>query len=367
MACRMIWQDLYAVEQSTSALGIVVTAAPGFSRSTNIGIQGTGGGNTGVFTLLLTEHPDFKAPTSTVENELTTGKPIRNVIEYNPVIAQPASVTLNMLANAYNSSYFLNLLFQGGATESVGTGNTTLNVLTCVPYTTSDVSVWGVIAKAMSDNTDAIDQVLKGAVCRQITLSGEEGGVVSLSAEMVAAKWNQEDISTKLTTLKTYFDDTAPLRWQDATVKINSQTVGAKSFNVTIASEPLVAYYNNDAATNVCLGRLTATGSITTPWGDASSEGKNKQITDFISGVDKTIEVYWGNTSNGDCTTPKGGGSDTKNYLSIQMNARVTDYTVAGDAEITIESQFTATQDSSDTYQTIRIYAGYNKFLLKRK
>lgn len=367
MACRMIWQDLYAVEQSALTLSAVVTAAPGFVRGTNIGVMGTGASAVGVFTLLLTEHPDFKVPVSTVENALTTGKPIRNVVEYNMVIAQPATVTLNMLANAYNTSYFANLLFQSGATEASGATNNTLNILTCIPYTTSDVSTWGIIAKAMSDNTDAIDQVLKGAVCRQLTLSGDQGGVVSLAAEMVAAKWNQEDISTKLATLKTYFDDTPPLRWQDATVKINSISVMAEAFSVTIAAEPLVAYYNNDAATNVCLGRLTATGSITTPWGEPTAQGKNQQIVDFIAGVDKTIEVYWGTSNTCDSLTPKGGGTDTKNYLSIMMNARVTDYTVAGDAEITIESQFTATEDSTATYNTIKLLCGYNKLLLKRK
>jgi len=371
MANRQVWQDLYAVSTTTSALALAVTADPGFNATANKGIRGTGSTAKGVFTMLLTEHPDLKAPTSTVENALTHGKPIRKTIEYNQVIAQAAIATLPMLANAYNLSLFLSLLFQpddanNGASEVVGTTNATLHVLTCKPYDQSDVTLTTYIVKVMSDTSETLDQVMKGSICNQLTVNAEEGGLVTLSAEMIAAKWDQYDASAALTVLKSTFDDTTPLKWQDATVKIAGQTVDSKGFSMVLNNNVYFSFYNNNVVKNIFLGPLTATGTIRIPWSDASSEGKNKQLIDFISGIDKTISIYWGAAVGADTLTPKGGGTDTKNYFSIQMNIILTDYSITGDNEVMIEANWAAVQDATDTSATITINCGYDKAELDR-
>lgn len=190
---RVTWQDLYAIQQT----GAILTA-PSF-QSTDVGLKGTGAAN-GYFLLKLTDHPDIKPPNPSLLQELTTGRSELVNEEYQVVAQEPGSVTLNAQLNAYTLSLFLRGLLQDGSGEDVA-GDP--NVQNSMPYITSDVSRYMALFRALdtasaltdiggnfidptgavTNGPDRLSHVATGMVPRSVSISGEEGGIVSCGAD----------------------------------------------------------------------------------------------------------------------------------------------------------------------------------------
>jgi len=346
MAIRTTWQDKYAIEQTSS-----LTATPTFA-STAIGIEGTGSSG-GKFLMPLTDHPHLPPASATQENELAVGVSQRHNLEYNQTIAEPSTVTINMLANAYNVSLFLWLLFQTGATESSGSVNT----LQCIPYTSAEIEIYTAITRLLggtAGDDDTVSQYMPGCVCRSVTISGETGGIVTLAAEMVGANWataNDDLGSVSYSTLT--FSDKAPLKFQDMVFQIGANAVNIPSFSITFNNNVAAQFYNNDTIQNYILGRLNCEGSFGVPWSD-TNEGENQQLTDFQNGSEDVITAYWGNSSGA-----------TDNSLAFVCNVRRTETGMEdSEGEIVSAIDYSAVEGTSN--EAINIYAGYsNTYLLR--
>jgi len=232
MATRTIWQDVYAmqmdVENTTLVDHLGDANDPNFVATADVGIWGTGtganaSGQNGRFSLALTDHPNFKAPSGSLDTEQATGKSTRQGSEYNVVqTGEAVQFTLPLLGDAYNVSAFAKLLFQSGHSEAAPTSNGEVLFRTaCTPYTSADCSDFAWFVRLLGGSTDdPHDLKVSGGLCHTLTLSGESGGVLSIEPTIYGAKWEQLDLSSHATTLGNSFPDTVPLKFQDSTFAI---------------------------------------------------------------------------------------------------------------------------------------------------
>ena len=346
MAIRVTWQDRYAIEQTAS-----LTAKPTFAASA-IGIEGTGAAG-GKFLMPLTDHPHLK-PSSAIQNqEQAIGLAQRHHLEYEPTIAEPSSVTVNMWANAYNVSLFLWLLFQSGCSEA----DATVNTLTAIPYVSSEPEIYAAVTRILggtAGNADTVSQYLAGCICRSLTLSGEVGGIITMSAELVAADWQtaSDDLGSVSWSALT-FSDQPPLKFQNMYFVLGGRSVGIPSFSITFNNNAAAQFYNNETIQRYTLGRLTAEGSFSIPWSD-TYEGDNQQLNAFKDGDEQLFTAYWGDASGA-----------TANSLSISCNIQSTDTDMTDvEGEINTSINFAAVEGT--TYEAIKVYCGYTAALLDR-
>jgi len=340
MPVRAPWMDRYAIEQTAT-----LAAKPTFA-ATAIGIEGTGAAG-GVFLAPTTDHPHLKPSAATQENELAVGLSQRHHLEYNQTVAQPNTVTINMLANAYNVSLFMWLLFQEAAGEGAVGSNT---IMSAAPYTTADIEQYAAITRIMggtSGAADTVSQYMAGCICKSMTISGETGGIVMVSAEMLGANWAvaSNDLGAISWSALT-FSSKAPLKFQDMSFTMDGEPVNIPSFSITINNNAAPQFYNNGTIQKYVLGRLQVEGNFGIPWGD-TAEGGNATLNDFIAGTDKLIKAYWGDPD---------GSAD--NALVIDSNIRYTDTEMAEtEGEILTNCPFAGVYDG--TYDAIKMYAGY--------
>ena len=114
------------------------------------------------------------------------------------------------------------------------------------------------------------------------------------------------------------------------------------------------------------------------PFG-TTSVGNNFMVDRFLAGEQMTVAWYWGTTSNGEDPRddykldPKlamdrykndSAATNTKNYLSIVANIRVTDYEVSGDNELMVDVTFSGAGTKSN--DAVAMYAQYDSTLLVR-
>lgn len=346
MAVRTTWQDLYSIEQTAS-----LTAKPTFA-ATAIGVEGDGASG-GKFLVPLTSHPHLKPSSTMQDQELAVGVAQRHNLEYNATIAEPSSVTLEMYANAYNLSLFMWLLFQSGCTEA----DSTVNTMSAIPYTSAAIEQYAAITRILGGtggNADTESQYMPGCICKSFTISGETGGILMLSAEIVGADWataNDDLGSVAWSTLT--FSDVAPLKFQDMTLVLGGAEVDTPSFSVTYSNNVVPQFYNNGTIQRYVLGRITAEGTFGIPWGD-TNKGGNDQINAFKNNTEQVLTAYWGSASG-----------LTDNSVSLSGNMRNTD-TEMGDTEGEIVSNINFTNVEGASDEAIELYAGYTSNTLDR-
>ena len=351
MPVKTLWQDLYVASQVSD-----LTTYPGFTAGSDIGLHGTGAAN-GIFLLPLTDHPHLKPSTGTVENEMAVGEATRRTLEYNQTISQPGTVTINMLANAYNISLFTYLLLQTGCTEI----NNSPRVLHGTAYTSPSPEVYMGLIRVLADDmtadgtADTASQIFVGCICTSLTLSGETGGLLTLSAELQAADHAIASSNLDAVAYNTLtFSDKAPLKFQDMTFRLNSAQVDTPSFSITITNGATAQFYNNGTIQRYVLGRVNVEGTFGIPFGD-TSVGGNDQITDFKAGTDKRMEAYWGSING-----------NVDNAVSLSSNVRYTDTEMAdAEGEIITSCPFAGVKDA-DSNSSIYIRAGYDSAQLNR-
>ncbi|MEC8945381.1 MAG: hypothetical protein VYD72_03215, partial [Chloroflexota bacterium] len=236
MATRTIWQDVYAgfIDVGSTTLaqnlartytGSAATLAFRTAESSNdnnadVGIQGIPDGGVQKYGLPLTDHPNFKAPSGSLDTEQARGISARHSGEFDTVqTGDPVEFNLPMLGNAYNVSMFSRLLFQNGCSVS-GSGQ---QLQTATTYDSADPEVFGSFVRFLqpAGGTDAIDNVVQGAICSSLTMSGEAGNVLTIEPTIRAAKWSQVDCGTgNLVNTAAVFDDANNLKFEDCTVAI---------------------------------------------------------------------------------------------------------------------------------------------------
>jgi hypothetical protein len=352
MATRTLWQDIYAIEQTAT-----LTAKPTFAAATAIGIEGTGAA-AGKFIVPLTDHPHLNPSSSINEQELAVGVSQRHHLEYNTTVAEPNSVTLNMQMNAYNLSLFIWLLFQTAAGEGDGTGN--IKIMSAAPYTEADYEQYCAITRIMggvSGADDTVSQYMVGCICNSLTITGESGGIMMLSAEMMGANWAvaNDDLGAA-TWASLAFSDKAPLKFQDMNFELDNESVDIPSISITINANVAAQFYNNDTIQKYVLGRMNVEGNFGVPWGASSAnQDENQQIQDFQNGVDKLFELWTG-----------AGDADADNAVVIKGNIRYTDTEMAdAEGEVVTNCTFAGVFDA-DENNSIEMYAGYDSTYLER-
>ena len=115
MATRTVWQDLYTVlldKTGSQTFSAHIAASTTDYAVAQVGIQGTGSA-AGRFSMPLNDHPNFKAPSGTLESEQATGLATRRKSEYN-IVQTGEAVQFNLPQNgdAYNTLLFFELMFQ---------------------------------------------------------------------------------------------------------------------------------------------------------------------------------------------------------------------------------------------------------------
>ena len=479
MATRTIWQDLYGVELdlNQSSLTAHLAADPSMAPTSKVGIQGTTTA-AGKFGMPLTDHPNFKSPTGTIDTEQARGISERQVSEFNTVQTGDAvEFALPLLGNAYNTAAFAALFFQSGAGED---STSPIEKLKCVPYSTADTDNFAYFTRIMQPALGAedVDLIVKGGICSTLTLGSETGNLLTVEATIGACTWSQQDAGTGglglTANLENSFADEVPLKHQDMncllydtftdfsaitatttndctfatpantllsaatdfaaagfkagdTVAITSTLanndgtftilsvattlitfdskasvtaettdtvvitkiaqwvdVQVPTWSVTMTNNAQFNYYNDDAISGIHLGRLGVEGSFTMPYSQALV-GKNYVISRFLAGDAVRMAFCWGVSGAAGAYTFNEifdlGGTDAidrykndatatnpKNFISVVVNARVTDYEVSGDNELQVECTFQGVKDYSPTtppnaetaYSAINLFCAYD-------
>lgn len=399
MATRTVWQDLYTVlvdKTGSQTFSAHIAASTTNYAVAQVGIQGTGTAN-GRFSMPLNDHPNFKAPSGTLETEQATGLATRRKSEYN-IVQTGEAVQFNLPQNgdAYNTSLFFQLMFQTGFTQLSHSAMATagMNVYQAAPYVSADTTYFGQFTRHMQpqSGTDSIDLVVRGGICHTMVISAETGGVLTIEPTIYGGKWAQEDRSEQLGNAgaanpENSFANIVPLKFQDSTVAIldinyaSTQTIKATFNNsagtVVDATSPaagLLTTGNNFAdATADGAGIILIEGSVSndgiyrvdhtdndTLTLVAASDGENTSFTDEVATVGvKVTPAVW-RTINSPSVSMTLGNNCQFNYYNDD---------VASDAivgRLNVEGTFSmpfGTSDVGNNYMIDRFLAG-QEFML---
>ncbi len=222
MATRTIWQDLYGIQLdlgSTLSAHLANVSTRFTMGATKVGVQGTGAA-AAKFGLPLTDHPNFKSPSGTVDTEQARGISERQVSEFNTVQTGDAvEFALPVLGNSYNVAAFACLFFQSGASE--GAGATGMKLLSCNPYDTADTDNFAYFTRIMQPSAagGTIDLVVHGGLCNALTIGSEAGQLCTVEATIGASTWEQTNAGAGgygvTANLENSFADEIPLKHQD--------------------------------------------------------------------------------------------------------------------------------------------------------
>jgi hypothetical protein len=388
MPCRQIWEDVYALEvfETGTSLSDITGNDPAFTDTHGVRGDWTGTGTgdlTHKYNLLVDDaHPVVKAQNTVVEKNLVTGLSMENTVSVTQVVSQPDSVVTPVVFNAHNLSAFFWLFFQDGVTINAGTTNTALEILTCVPYADACPSAFGNLVRFRQDagENNIVDQALKGVVPSRMVIRGEEGGLIEGEIEWEGAQWEDLELDALLATASG-FDTTAPLKFEDLTVKIDDTAVSVPAFEVTFEAPVIQQYFNQISAQSVTQGRLSFTGNITLPWNEAYTipAGTGQYVVpikNFYDGTMIKLSLVWGDDTFtqfavGDTGTTDYGGTDvlpanakntiTNNYFAIHSYVRIMDYDENDiDENPMIPIDFKALVDDDGTIGGVTSYVAFD-------
>jgi hypothetical protein len=347
MASRNVWQDLYGIRlyktSDLSAAGVGADTASVWNSATadaDCFIAGNIGVDTSLYGIQLLNHPTFDPGSMVINQRKAIGTSYRSAavgMEYQmgsrvPTVSFECDATPKILA------LFFYLLFQGGSTEASGTPF----VKTFIPYAegAEDVVAAAALIRQMSGGT-ANSHLIGGAIIKSLTLSAEEGQPLKVTAEFTGYNAVTDyDFDAAANILD--FDNSAPLLFQNASVKLATTAVNIPGFNVTITNNAAAKFYNTCQVTKYVLMDFTGEGSFKVPFA-AATVGANAQVDNFAAGTDCLLQIFWGNE------TPSADGD-----VKFEFNARYTGATVTGEDEVLTELPFECAHDG--TNNAIRCY-----------
>ena len=155
--------------------------------------------------------------------------------------------------------------------------------------------------------------------------------------------------------------------------------VATPSVNMTFTNNCQFNYYNDDAADNAVVGRLTVEGSFSMPFGQ-TTVGTNYMVNRFLNGEEFLLAWYWGRTFgatdirneyklnpvSATLNSYKNDAADTspKNFASFVVCARITDYEVSGDNEQMVDVTFQGV--TTDWHNAMEAYFAVDTTKLER-
>jgi hypothetical protein len=387
------WTREYAVQIETMEniqfLGLQTLLAVADATAVTFGVAkiGIGGDGTanGKFKLLTTNKADISTSTAVTTTEKATGRADMTEEDVQVLVAEPSAYPPEMEANAYILSFYLQLLCQTGATQAVS-GVVGSEVVTSIfrPYEISDVLYYGAFLGKVPKIGGVSDEavLMRGALAATISLSAEEGGLLTLSSEIQGAKWSASFNATDLPAEENAILKRPFLKWQNAKVimddayitpadpesglkvlaETDNTTFGMDGFELNIANGLIAKFYNSNQVQAFVLGKYTAEGSIVIPWvlpgpgGAAAIANKYywKNITQFRDGITKHLKIYWGHAD-----------AEADNSLVIDMYIKYTEGALEGDDVLGSNMNFMCVQPAAGV-PSIVIKCGHSQSLLDR-
>ena len=314
----------------------------------NTGNKIPSGGPVGI---AVTEMPDFQQGVSTIESEKYHGYSFlrSDVSERARGIKLPAT-TLNFDLSSDVIVPFLITLFQRDGSNALQ-GSGSLYTKTFRAYTSdpdlASKSSYADLSSASSivpmslflvKKTGASNEghILKGAVAKTITISGSVDEPVKVTAEIIAKTMGTDrDYSSDDFTFNT--DPT--ILFQDMIFELGGTETVISSFSITITNNAVQKTYDNQTVQKIVYGKMSVTGSITTPW-----DGSNTILDAFGGAVSSNIQrLEWGNSS-----TAITGAVSSDRDLYIKCAAVLTGYReTEEDGERMMEFDFEGVYDNS--------------------
>lgn len=320
------WTREYAVQLEydtslsgvQSMLGALADSTYVDFAASRVGVSGDSTNASPRFKLLLINKPDLVASSAVTDTPKATGSSDKGIDDVQVTIAQPSSFSPEVHVNSNIAGLFLALLGQSGYVES-----SAANVRTGLfqPYLTPAINVYGafvgIVQKMPSAATPATkvrdeNVIMRGCLPTSLKFSAEEGGILTLAADLQGAKWdNTFTLAAGYTTNGKALQRTN-LKWQNAGVILMdalatattlnnpvaaTNVVTMQGFDLTIANGLQSKFYNSNTIVSYILGKLTAEGSFTIPFyipGAVAGEQYWNQISDFRNGVVKRLVIYWG-------------------------------------------------------------------------
>ena len=194
-------------------------------------VAGAIGVDTSKYGIPLTNFPVFDSGTAIINTRKAVGTSYRQTgtgcLEYQ-MGARTPQTTYECDATYKIMALFCQLLFQGGASEAA----TTPFLKTYIPYAEGDADVVACAAliRKMSGQT-ANSHVIGGAIIRSLSISGEEGQPIKLSAEFTGYNMGFDyDYSSEANILE--FDTTARLMFHRHECKSYRNTVTTSNFDL---------------------------------------------------------------------------------------------------------------------------------------
>jgi len=300
--------------------------------------------------LLLTNRPSFTEGINVIDTRQARGVPYRHSGEFQQG-TKAFGTTIELRAHADNMALLVMSLFQ-----NVTEGGTAHHKQ-CVPYTSStsmDFSNNEGFFFSLCDYTGVASNSFRLVSCiaRSITFSGDAGGNLMASVEVIA-----KDLETNYNSFGSAgASSTSPLLVQDmmdsgghsiaASDGTGESDVEIESFSVTFSNNAVPRYGENQTPYNYILGDFTVEGRITIPW-----EGSNTEIDNYLNGTIRRLRLGWG-------TAPFTQASAVAGDFGIQVRMRYTGATLAGDEDQQLELSFIGVADSNGSAGEVHVTDG---------
>jgi len=371
------WVREYAVQVETivAADGLESLLATADSTSVTFGATkiGIGGDGTtaGKFKLLLQNKPDLVSSTGVKESEKASGTADQISEDIVETIAEPSRFAPEMHANSYIVSLFMQLMCQTGSSD-VLVGSVMRDRF--APYSKIDVTYYGAFMGKVQKLNGVVDecQLMRGCLPSSVKLSAAEGDVLTLTADLMGAKWSNSFAGTGVPATAQGILKIAFLKWQNAKVYIddayatpadpttNLKTsiddatckLNARGFEVTFSNNLKADFYNSENVMQFTLGKYKVEGSLDIPWVVPSLVNEAqvyywKHISDFRAGIVKHIKIWW---DNKDATT--------ENSLVIDMYVKYKSGTLEAAESLENKMTFGCVQPKDGTSSCV-VYCGH--------
>jgi hypothetical protein len=247
----------------------------------------------------------------------------------------PAISGLQFPWNAYTAPHFLAALFQSGA-DSTGTKTfsasqgpfLTINSddTAAPPSATGNSPVVLTVARNF-DPAAAKDHYITGAVCSSLTISGDTGGAITASADLIGLGYSFAGTITTAAASLAKAGAIFPFIDFDGTgidtITLAATAMTAKSFSITIANQARMTSWNSKDPQTIVFGpKMNVTGEIVLQADVESGGGVEGSVQSLLSALttptDKLLKIM-----------SASGGVDTAGEWSIETNCRLT-----GDPEV---------------------------------
>ena len=281
---RVSWQEKYAIIPHQHGDGINYESINFTSGSTGI--------EANKYCLLLNNRPDTYPHYPRRSVPPAHNAPEHADYTYWPSLLSP-TFTMTFDATLETLGLFFWLLAQSGVNEGVGPTYTK----TCSAYCSSTPVVWASVLRTMAEGSVADSIVSHGCICRSITLTGSEGGVISCTVEMLSRN-TSNDFNAGSALLSP--SEGTPLLFQNTSFAWSGgSNYYASRFSYTVTNNAVFKHKANGSMlpTEYRLGMMEHTLSVTIPWiGEpAGSRGGNYHQDMLAYGPSWSTTVYLAN------------------------------------------------------------------------